>query len=70
MTGGTTSQDHAPAAPWRRLRFTLGVAQMLAAVGSLILLARTGVTPLSLAAVAVTCLLTTASVALFGSRRR
>ena len=53
---------------WGKLRLILGLLQMFGAVVSLTLLATTGVTPISLGAVAVTSLMTTISVALFGGR--
>ena len=49
-------------------RVVLGLAQMFGAAFSLVLLLRLGVTWLSLTAVALTCLSTTVSVLLFGSR--
>ena len=53
---------------WRRLRLTLGLLQMFGAVVSLTLLAATGVTAIALGAVAMTSLMTTISVVLFGGR--
>ena len=53
---------------WGRLRFFLGMAQMAGAVVAITLLVEVGVTALSLAAVALTCALTTISVLLFGGR--
>jgi hypothetical protein len=52
------------------LRGVLGLAQMAGAVTAIVLLARSGVTPAALTAVAVTSLLTTASVVLFGPTSR
>jgi hypothetical protein len=53
-----------------RLRVVLGMAQIFMAVFSFVLLVKTGVNAISLASVIVTCLLTTISVLLFGSRYR
>jgi hypothetical protein len=53
---------------WRKLRLILGLLQMFGAVVSLTLLATMGVTAISLSAVAVTSLMTTVSVVLFGGR--
>jgi hypothetical protein len=54
---------------WAIGRFALGMAQMGAAGVSGVLLLLAGVTTWSLSAVVVTCVLTTVSVILFGSRR-
>lgn len=51
------------------IRLGLGIAQMVGGVTALVLLAETGVNTASMGAVVVTCLLTTTSVLLFGSRR-
>ena len=53
---------------WAVVRMILGLAQMMGAVGSFYLLVQTGMSVLSLGAVAATCLLTTMSVLLFGRR--
>lgn len=55
--------------PDNDLRFVLGMAQMAAASVAAILLIETGVSSWALAAVLVTCALTTTSVLLFGARR-
>ncbi len=52
---------------WALVRALLGVAQMTGAAVAAVLLARSGVTPASLAAGVATSLLTTVSVLLFGS---
>jgi cobalamin synthase len=49
-------------------RIVLGVAQMTAAAASLLLLVQTGVTPTTLVAVIITCVLTSTSVFLFGRK--
>lgn len=54
---------------WAWVRLSLGLAQMFWAVFSVTLLVRTGVTALALTAVALTGVLTTVSVLLFGARR-
>jgi hypothetical protein len=51
------------------LRLVLGTLQVLGVSASLVLLFLSGVNVWSLAAVVVTCLFTTVSVLLFGSRR-
>ena len=50
------------------LRLALGLGQMFGAVLSAVLLVRTGAPRLALGTVVLTCLLTTVSVLLFGSR--
>ena len=76
MPSGGRENEHAPAlapAPatrWALLRLGLGVAQMTSALASFVWLIGSGVSSWSLAAVAVTCLLTTVSVMLFGDHRR
>jgi arsenate reductase (thioredoxin) len=55
---------------WTKGQFLLGIIQMLGAVVSLFLLVQTGVSTLALSAVVLTCVCTTVSVLLFGSRRR
>lgn len=50
------------------LRLVLGLAQVLGASAAFLLLIQTGVNGLSLGFVVATCLLTTISVLLFGSR--
>ena len=54
---------------WAVVRFALGTAQVMGATGALVLLVQTGVNPLSIGAAVITCVLTTISVLLFGSRR-
>jgi hypothetical protein len=54
---------------WAWVRLVLGLAQMFGAVFSVTLLVRTGVTAVALIAVALTGVLTTVSVLLFGARR-
>jgi hypothetical protein len=54
--------------PWTIIRLTLGVMQMTAAAVALGLLVAGGVTALALILVVLTCLLTTISVVLFGTR--
>jgi hypothetical protein len=54
--------------PWTTIRLTLGVMQMTAAAIALGVLVAGGVTALALVLVVLTCLLTTISVVLFGSR--
>ena len=54
---------------WPVVRLILGFLQMFGAVFSVTLLVRTGVTAIALIAVAVTGVLTTVSVLLFGARR-
>ena len=51
------------------LRLTLGMAQMFFATVTVVLLFQTGVSLWSLAATAVTCVLTTFSVLLFGHNK-
>lgn len=55
---------------WNIVRFLLGFAQMGGAVFSITLIILSGVTPHSLIAIVATCVLTTISVLLFGSRSR
>jgi hypothetical protein len=59
-----------PAEPrrWARIRLALGTAQMFCAALSAVLLVKTGVSRLCLGSVVLTCVLTTASVLMFGSR--
>lgn len=54
---------------WALIRLILGFLQMFGAVFSVTLLVRTGVTVLALISVAVTSVLTTVSVLMFGARR-
>ena len=54
---------------WAWIRLILGVAQMVGAVVSFILLVQTGVNELSLGFAVGTALCTTISVLLFGRRR-
>ena len=54
---------------WAWTRFILGMAQMAAAVVSVVLLIDLGVATASLVAVVVACTLSTISVMLFGRRR-
>lgn len=54
-------------ARWAVLRLVLGVAQMIGAVAALLLIITMGLKGLALAAVVITCVLTTVSVLLFGS---
>ncbi len=54
---------------WAAVRLILGFLQMFGAMFSVTLLVRTGVTALALIAVAVTGVLTTVSILLFGARR-
>ena len=54
---------------WAILRVALGLIQMFGASLSVVLLLKTGISQVSLFAVALTCLCTTVSVLLFGSRR-
>lgn len=65
---------HSPRSPdsiwWGRVRFVLGMAQMVASVFAVVLLFGVGVTAISLTAVVVASSLTSLSVMLFGSRRR
>ena len=58
---------------WAIIRVVLGLLQIFGASLSVVLLLTTGVSPVALTAVALTCLGTTVSVLLFGShspRRR
>lgn len=65
-----------PSFAWRssparlKLRFVLGMAQIAGVGLSLGLLVSSGLTPLFLGAVVGTCLLTAASLLLFGGRGR
>ncbi len=59
---------HRAEAPWAVMRLVLGFAQMSAAVAALFLIITWGFEAVALAAVAISCLLTTVSVLLFGSR--
>ena len=61
--------QRSPELRWAVVRGVLGIAQMTGAAVALVLLARAGVTPGALVAVAATSALTTASVLLFGARR-
>jgi hypothetical protein len=54
---------------WAIVRIALGTAQVFGATFSAVLLIQTGVSRPALLSVALTCLCTTASVLLFGSRR-
>ena len=54
----------------QKLRFVLGMAQIAGVGLSLGLLVSSGLTPLALGAVMATCLVTAASVLLFGGRSR
>ena len=60
--------EEARAIRWAKLRIALGSAQMFGAAFSVVLLFMVGVTQVSLLAVVLTGLCTTASVLLFGSR--
>ena len=64
----TRGSAEARAIRWAKLRFALGAAQMFGAAFSVVLLLQAGVSEIALLAVALTCLCTTASVLLFGSR--
>jgi hypothetical protein len=55
---------------WAVVRVILGLLQMMGAVVSAYLLLQTGVNPLSLAAVVLTCFFTSVSVLLFGSAKK
>jgi hypothetical protein len=55
--------------PWASVRLALGFLQMFGAVFSVTLLFQTGVTAHTLLAVAITGVLTTVSILLFGARR-
>jgi hypothetical protein len=63
------SDDSHESLRWDRVRFVLGIAQMVAAVVAVVLLGTVGMTPFSLTAVVVASSLTSVSVMLFGSRR-
>ena len=54
---------------WVIVRLALGTAQVMGATAALFLLVQTGVSSLSVGAAVITCVLTTISVLLFGSRR-
>jgi hypothetical protein len=54
---------------WAIVRLVLGLGQMTGAVVALMLLLQTGVNSASIAAVILTCLLTSVSVFLFGRRK-
>ena len=54
---------------WDVMRLVLGMLQMGGTVVSLVLLAVTGVSPIALTSVVMTCALTTISVLLFGARK-
>jgi hypothetical protein len=54
---------------WALVRLVLGLLQMTGAVVSFYLLFSSGMSGLSLSAVVLTCLCTTISVLLFGSRK-
>ena len=54
---------------WVVVRLALGIAQMTGAATAVLLIVRRGFNELALGAVVVTCVLTTVSVVLFGSRR-
>ncbi len=53
---------------WAAVRITLGIAQMVGAAVALVLIMSMGLSALALSAVAITCVLTTVSVLMFGSR--
>ena len=53
----------------QRLRFILGMLQMFGVVFSLVLIFKTGINELSLAATVMTCAATSVSVLLFGRRK-
>jgi hypothetical protein len=53
---------------WALVRVVLGLLQMFGASLSVVLLLKMGVSPVCIAAVALTCLCATVSVILFGSR--
>jgi hypothetical protein len=50
------------------VRLILGIGQIASSVAALVLLVNSGISPLSLGAVVVACLLTSTSVFLFGRR--
>jgi hypothetical protein len=54
---------------WDAIRFALGMTQMAAATIAVVLLFLTGITTWSLVAAVLACVLTTASVLLFGMPR-
>jgi hypothetical protein len=54
---------------WAVVRMVLGLGQMMAAVVTFYVLIQTGMNALSLGAVAVTCVLTSLSLLVFGSRK-
>jgi len=54
---------------WAVVRLVLGIGQMIGAATAVLLIIRGGFNELALGAVVVTCVLTTISVVLFGSRR-
>ena len=67
-TKGTDWPGRSRGTLWAILRVVLGVLQMFGASLSVVLLLKTGVSPVSLTAVVLTCLCTTVSVLVFGSR--
>ena len=69
-TNDTIREPDLKVRAWAKGKFFLGIIQMLGAVVSLFLLVQTGVSTLALSAVVLTCVCTTVSVLLFGSRRR
>jgi hypothetical protein len=64
-----TTSEHRAERRWALLRVVLGCAQMFGAAFSVVLVLETGVSPVSLTSVAITCSLTSLSVLLFGRRR-
>jgi hypothetical protein len=58
-----------PARRWAVVKLALGTLQMMSATGAATLLITTGINPCSLTVVVLTCVFTTLSVLLFGSRR-
>jgi hypothetical protein len=51
-------------------RLVLGIAQMISAIAALLLILTMGLRAVALTVVVITCVLTTLSVLLFGSRNR
>ena len=66
----TLERSSAREHPWSIVRFVLGILQLTGAVMSLYLLIQIGMSTLALSAVVITCLCTSVSVLLFGSRHR
>ena len=54
---------------WAVVRLVLGIGQMVGAATAVLLMISGGFSELALGAVVVTCVLTTISIVLFGSRR-